>query len=580
MSKPIIGYTEQWEAKTFYSAISAGAFRVFKLGSDHYLFMSGDRNAVYKYNSANDTWQKYALTWPVTGSFSIYCLWTDGTSIYYSSINSSNNVQLVLNMTTLEWSQITWGNVSIKAGLNIWYDDIHNTVMYIEQGIVKEWINRSFNNWADTVLNGWTTSDQDYVTGEDFWCDRVTGDWYASSVHANYKLASGSDTWVKVWTTGSKPAEGSNVWSDGTNIYYSSYTRAEQLIYDRTQDKWSTKTWTGPLTDFNGSNIVSVPGHAYYCGNTIYEFNSTQDAFEESYITLVNALFIEGRYIWTDGDNTYYSSASSNQYVLDKATSTWSTKTWSGLTNFYGSRVWSDGTNIYSSDGSEQYVLDKATSTWSTKTWSGLTSFYGDKIWSDGTNIYYSDGSDQYVFDKATDTWSAKTWNGLTSFTGQYIWTDGINVYYSYGSDQYVLDKATSTWSVKTWAAAPSYFYGNNVWSDGVDIYYSYDTEQYVFDKTTGAWSIKTWDGLNDFSGQNVWVDTDGDAYFNSQYALVKEPIYGKELPKYLNEEGLEHVASKMKQVAIFETRTALDAALENHELADYTIVMVRNDKL
>lgn len=577
MSKPIIGYTEQWEAKTFYSAVSTGTFRVLKLGSDYYLFEQYINNAVYKYNSSNDTWQKYALTWPVIESFGISGLWTDGTSIYYSNINSSSNVQLVLNMTTLEWSQITWGNVSIKAGRNIWYDDIHNTVMYIERGVVKSWINRNYNNWADTALNGWTASDQDEVTGADFWCDRVTGDWYASSAFANYKLASGSDTWVKVWTSGFNPKKGSDVWSDGTNIYYSDSTRSDgQLVYDRTQDKWSAKTWTGPLTDFDGWNIVSVPGHTYYCRDTVYEFNSTQDAFEESYITLTNYFSISGANVWTDGDNTYYN----DDYVFNKATSTWSAKTWNGSTGFSGYNIWTDGTNIYYSSGSEHYVLDKATSTWSVKTWNGLASFSGYSIWSDGTNIYYSDGSNQYVLDKATDTWSVKTWNGLTSFNGQDIWTDGVNIYYSHYNSQYVLDKATDTWSVKTWSSQPSHFYGNNVWSDGIDIYYSADTEQYVFDKTTGAWSVKTWDGLNDFSGQNVWVDTDGDIYFSSQYALVKEPIYGKELPKYLNEEGLGHVASKLKQVAIFETRTALDAALANHELADYTIVMVRNDKL
>ena len=39
--------------------------------------------------------------------------------------------------------------------------------------------------------------------------------------------------------------------------------------------------------------------------------------------------------IWTDGDNTYYSYGS-NQYILDKATSTWNTKTWNGFSNIYG----------------------------------------------------------------------------------------------------------------------------------------------------------------------------------------------------------------------------------------------------
>ena len=67
----------------------------------------------------------------------------------------------------------------------------------------------------------------------------------------------------------------------------------------------------------------------------------------------------------------------------------------------YGSHIWSDGDNIYYSyiDGTyriNQYVLDKSTSTWSTKTWNGLSSIDGRNIWADGTNIYYSNGTGQY----------------------------------------------------------------------------------------------------------------------------------------------------------------------------------------
>ena len=117
----------------------------------------------------------------------------------------------------------------------------------------------------------------------------------------------------------------------------------------------------------------------------------------------------------------------------------WSAKTWTGLTNFNGNYIWTDGTNIYYSEAARQYVLDVATSTWSAKTWTGLTSFEGRYIWTDGTNIYYSEATNQYVLDVSTSTWSAKTWTGLTSFLGPYIWTDGTNIYYSDGTSQYVL---------------------------------------------------------------------------------------------------------------------------------------------
>ena len=237
---------------------------------------------------------------------------------------------------------------------------------------------------------------------------------------------------------------------------------------------------------------------------------------------------IYGRYIWTDGENIYFSSGG-YQYVLVKSTSTWSVKTWSGFTTIYGDNIWADGENIYFSRGADQYVLDKSTSTWSVKTWSGLTTIYGRNIWTDGENIYYSSGPDQYVLDKSTSTWSVKTWSGLTSFSGDNIWTDGENIYYSYSSQQYVLDKSTSTWSAKTWngLSGATFFSGSYIWTDGENIYLSSGVDQYVLVKSTSTWSVKTWSGFAVFSGSYIW--TDGENIYCSdspnQYVLTQKPI-------------------------------------------------------
>ena len=126
--------------------------------------------------------------------------------------------------------------------------------------------------------------------------------------------------------------------------------------------------------------------------------------------------------------------------------------------------------NIYYSNGINQYVLNKATSTWSTKTWNGFTNLEGSYIWTDGDNIYYSDGSYQYVLNKETSTWSAKTWNGLTNPSAAYIWTDGENIYYSGGSSgtQRVLNKFDSI------KPTPNTKYGNlNMGAQ--DIYFTGD---------------------------------------------------------------------------------------------------------
>ena len=238
---------------------------------------------------------------------------------------------------------------------------------------------------------------------------------------------------------------------------------------------------------------------------------------------------LHGGYVWTDGENIYYSSRS-NQYVLDKTTSTWSAKTWNGFTNLYGLYVWTDGENVYYSSGSNQYVLDKTTSTWNVKEWNGFTNLDGCYIWTDGENIYYSDDeySLQYVLDKTTFTWTVKEWNGFTNLDGRYIWTDGENIYYSNQSWEYVLDKATSTWNIKTWNGISDfgYFYGDYIWTDGENIYYSDGTEelvQYVLDKATSTWNIKTWDGIEDFNGNSVWTDGENVYYSagpSDQYVL------------------------------------------------------------
>ena len=228
---------------------------------------------------------------------------------------------------------------------------------------------------------------------------------------------------------------GHNVWTDGTNIYYSN--SPNHYVLDKSTNTWNVKTWNG---------------------------------FSNFYVNCV----------WTDGTNIYYSNGSS-QYVLDKSTNTWNVKTWNGYSYISGNNVWTDGTNIYYSYGtSKQYVLDKSTNTWNKKTWNGISDFYGEGVWTDGTNIYYSNGSSQYVLDKSTNTWNVKTWNGFSAMVCENVWTDGENIYYSNGSFQYVLDKSTNTWNKKTWNGL-SNFYGKGVWTDGTNIYYSNGSNQYVF---------------------------------------------------------------------------------------------------
>ena len=234
---------------------------------------------------------------------------------------------------------------------------------------------------------------------------------------------------------------------------------------------------------------------------------------------------INTNYVWTlNGNNVNfneYAIFADVTFVSNTQFNVLVEKSWNGFNNIVGEHVWTDGENIYCSFGNrgvdneeEQYILDKATSTWKEKTWNGSNDYFGGNIWTDGENIYYSNRyGDNLVLDKATSTWNIKTWNGLTDFSGSDVWTDGENIYYSSGSSQYVLDKATSTWKVKTWNGFAK-IYGNNIWTDGKNIYYSSYDNQYVLDKATSTWKVKTWNGFTNFYGKDVW--TDGENYYYS----------------------------------------------------------------
>ena len=236
-----------------------------------------------------------------------------------------------------------------------------------------------------------------------------------------------------------------------------------------------------------------------------------------------------GTQIWTDGAHVYYSNGD-DQYRLDQSTSTWEPTTWSGV-NPYGAYIWTDGENIYYSKGNEQYQLDKSNSTWSAKSWTGLTDCDGRHVWTDGEKIYYSYGS-QYQLDKSTSTWQTKTWSGFAPNYGSDIWTDGENIYYSsVGSYQYQLDKSTSTWQTKTWSGVNPWD-GRYIWTDGAHVYYSNGDDQYRLDQSTSTWLSKDWQGivnLTSFNGMFTWQDTGGTIYFSYQevqYELIPSIHY------------------------------------------------------
>lgn len=245
------------------------------------------------------------------------------------------------------------------------------------------------------------------------------------------------NTWVnKDWGVLTQ-FDGSYVWTDGENIYYSHFEQQYQL--DKSTSTWRTKDWGNELTSFDSTDIWTDGNKIYYSDYQYqYWLNPSNSKWEE--ITWDGLLTsFQGRYVWTDGEKIYYSLNTNQQYYLGE-NNTWKSQTWDddGFIPLSGEYIWTDGKNIYYSNDFQQYQLDKTTSTWNEKTWSGVTTrFFGQYIWTDGTNIYYSYATPSttqhhQLIDKANGIWSDKTWNGFTDFGGRNVWTDGVNVYYSH----------------------------------------------------------------------------------------------------------------------------------------------------
>lgn len=289
------------------------------------------------------------------------------------------------------------------------------------------------------------------------------------------------------------------------------YTAGDNIIFnnnfisavDTKYEAGENVSFFSPINNINNVDVKGINVDTDHTTPIVSSYLVWEDAL------LNNVYGMYGRYIWTDGENIYYSH-DTDQYVLT-ANNGWEPKTWIDFPGLNGNLVWTDGQNIYFSSGSTQY--QKNGDSWTAKTWNGLTNFYGHSIWTDGENIYYSNNNSQYVLNKSTSTWEAKTWTGLTTrLAGSNVWTDGYDIYYSGGgAEQYILDKNTSTWNAKLWNG-PSPVTGQNVWTDGTNIYYSDNNDQYIIYPESSVVTPIFWHQADNpysykFYGVDIWYD-------------------------------------------------------------------------
>lgn len=199
------------------------------------------------------------------------------------------------------------------------------------------------------------------------------------------------------WTEEPFPAGhyGGSLWSDGEHIY-SSEENSHYVLNEETGE-WEEKIWNG-FTAFcpsvgAGNDIWTDGTNIYYScingGNFQYVLNKETDTWEEK---TWNIDIQTGSCIWTDGTNIYY-SCGSNQYILNTETGEWEEKVWEGLTDFAGSRVWSCGQVIYHSLSGVHHYLAPGESLWHEHLMSLMpVAFHGYDVWTDGNFIYITHG--------------------------------------------------------------------------------------------------------------------------------------------------------------------------------------------
>ena len=292
--------------------------------------------------------------------------------------------------------------------------------------------------------------------------------------------------YTAVETSHAGPASlyGSDVWSDGVEIYYSNSSNGNYIL-DKSSHQWRGKHWGGLFT-------------------------------------------FDGRYIWTDGSNIYYSYGT-KQFKLNKSTETWQTMAWSGLTDLDGPNIWTDGENIYHSDytyhsvsggGSyytyDTYYLEKNTFSWKRKNWDAdsQTIRQGSLIWSYAGIIYHT-------YDSVTVFLDGNSWQPVDWFDNGYLPAQGSSIIelggkaHSCGSMNSVFDGTKWVYSYNYWKDKAA----GNLWTDGTDFYISSGTEQYKLGVNRSfSWYIDSEPRYFQYDENQTWLD-----WLDSKYNTRKD---------------------------------------------------------
>lgn len=249
-------------------------------------------------------------------------------------------------------------------------------------------INKIFSNeWGNKTWQGMTDFEGKYI-----WTANDT--YYYSDTTKNLKLV--SNTWVNI-STFNEAIDGQDVWTDGTNVYYSQGT-GQQYIFDTNTETWNNMEWQG-YQDIYGQMIWIRSGEIFFSnGADNFKLNGNLwELFED----FTSEQPINGNQVYSDGESYYYSNTDINMYLEYY---TWVIKPTDQQID--GNNVWTDGTNLYYSEQGIQLRYNQAQNTWEEQIWDGFIPTLAQEIWTDGTNIYYSEGTEQWILKEETTTYT------------------------------------------------------------------------------------------------------------------------------------------------------------------------------
>lgn len=245
-----------------------------------------------------------------------------------------------------------------------------------------------------------------------------------------------------------------NSWEKQPELYHCTNDSTNKIFfYKYTNFDHTASPYIG-YTNFYGYNAWT-DGTDTYIGN--YKYNTSTNTWTFIDWQISNkSLWIVGNYIWSDGTDIYYLAptnishiTSSTSFKFNKSTNTWTIYS-NGIPNGNsdGRKIWTDGNNVYYSDGTKHYQWDKTNKQWTEKQWwyADLTgqvtqNFYGDQLFTIDNTVYghwYRSGSYKIYFLNSDGNWE-ETNNDPNNFittllflATSNVFTDGSNTYSTY----------------------------------------------------------------------------------------------------------------------------------------------------